>query len=208
MEILQKIKQFLTEKIRRHPYSVILLDEIEKAHADVMNIMLQILDDGRITDSHGKTVSFENTIIIMTSNAGSDNHSNVVGFNEGDKAIGIKTENALKEIFRPEFLNRVDETVVFKELNKEELIQIISLMLDDLKEGLSEKEIGLDVDDKAKEVILDKSYKREYGARPMRRYIERHIEDALAHMLLTNDIKSGQMAVVTAEGGELKISAK
>ena len=97
---------------------------------------------------------------------------------------------------------------MFKELNKEELIQIISLMLDDLKEGLSEKEIGLDVDDKAKEVILDKSYKREYGARPMRRYIERHIEDALAHMLLTNDIKSGQMAVVTAEGGELKISAK
>ncbi len=198
----------LTEKIRRHPYSVILLDEIEKAHADVMNIMLQILDDGRITDSHGKTVSFENTIIIMTSNAGSDSRTGVVGFNEGDKAIDIKTENALKEIFRPEFLNRIDETVVFKELNKDELIQIISLMLDDLKEGLSEKEIGLDVDDEAKEVILDKSYKREYGARPMRRYIERHIEDALAHMLLTNDIKSGQRAVVTAENGELKISAK
>ncbi len=198
----------LTEKIRRHPYSVILLDEIEKAHADVMNIMLQILDDGRITDSHGKTVSFENTIIIMTSNAGSDSRSNVVGFNEGDKAIGIKTENALKEIFRPEFLNRVDETIVFKELKREELLQIISLMLDDLREGLNEKAISLEVDDAAKKIILDKSYKREYGARPMRRYIERHIEDALAHMLLTNDIQSGQTAVVTAGDGELKISTK
>lgn len=198
----------LTEKIRRRPYSVILLDEIEKAHADVMNIMLQILDDGRITDSHGKTVSFENTIIIMTSNAGSDSRSNVVGFNEGDKAIGIKTENALKEIFRPEFLNRVDETVVFKELKKDELIQIISLMLNDLREGLNEKAISLEVDDSAKSVILDKSYKREYGARPMRRYIERHIEDALAQMLLTEQIKSGQTAIVTAENGELAISAK
>ncbi len=198
----------LTEKIRRHPYSVILLDEIEKAHADVMNIMLQILDDGRITDSHGKIVSFENTIIIMTSNAGSDSRTGVVGFNEGDKAIGIKTENALKEIFRPEFLNRVDEMIVFKELKREELIQIISFMLDDLREGLGEKAIGLEVSDAAKEVILDKSYKREYGARPMRRYIERHIEDALAHMLLTNDIESGQTAVVAAEDGELKISAR
>ncbi len=198
----------LTEKIRRHPYSVILLDEIEKAHQDVFNILLQILDDGRITDSHGKTVSFENTIIIMTSNAGSDNRSNVVGFNEADEAIGIKTENALKQLFRPEFLNRVDETVIFKELKNDELIKIISLMLEDLKAGLREKEIGLEVDESAKEIILNASYKREYGARPMRRYIERNIEDALAQKLLTNELNSGQTAYVSGKEGKLEIEVK
>ena len=198
----------LTEKIRRHPYSVILLDEIEKAHEDVFNMLLQILDDGRITDSHGKTISFENTIIIMTSNAGSDNRSNVVGFNEADEAISIKTENALKQLFRPEFLNRVDETVIFKELKKEELIKIISLMLDDLRAGLAEKEIGLEVDESAKEIILKSSYKREYGARPMRRYIERNIEDALAQKLLTNELNSGQTACVSGANGEIKIEIR
>lgn len=198
----------LTEKIRRHPYSVILLDEIEKAHEDVFNILLQILDDGRITDSHGKTVSFENTIIIMTSNAGSDNRANVVGFNEADEAISIKTENALKQLFRPEFLNRVDETVIFKELKKDELIKIISLMLEDLRTGLNEKEIGLEVDESAKEVILDASYKREYGARPMRRYIERNVEDALAQKLLTNELNSGQTAYVSGAEGNLKIEIR
>ncbi len=198
----------LTEKIRRHPYSVILLDEIEKAHQDVFNILLQILDDGRITDSHGKTVSFENTIIIMTSNAGSDNRSNVVGFNEADEAIGIKTENALKQLFRPEFLNRVDETVIFKELKKDELIKIISLMLEDLRAGLNEKEIGLEVDEPAKEIILDASYKREYGARPMRRYIERNIEDALAQKLLTSELNSGQTAYLSGIDKELKIEIR
>jgi len=198
----------LTEKIRRRPYSVILLDEIEKAHADVFNILLQILDDGRITDSHGKTVSFENTIIIMTSNAGSDSRSNVVGFNEADEAIGIKTENALKELFRPEFLNRVDETVIFKELKQDELIQIITLMLEDLAEGLQEKGISLEVTEEAKSVILDNSYKREYGARPMRRYIEKHIEDALAQKLLANELYAGSCAVVSASEGELIVSTK
>ncbi len=198
----------LTEKIRRHPYSVILLDEIEKAHEDVFNILLQILDDGRITDSHGKTVSFENTIIIMTSNAGSDNRSNVVGFNDDEEAKNIKTERALKEIFRPEFLNRVDEVITFKELKKEELLKIISLMLEDLTKGLSEKEIGIEVSDDAKEVILEKSYKKEYGARPMRRYIERHIENDIAQMIISEEIKSGQTVLVTAENGELKIEVK
>lgn len=198
----------LTEKIRRHPYSVILLDEIEKAHEDVFNILLQILDDGRITDSHGKTVSFENTIIIMTSNAGSDQKSNIVGFNEEDEAIGMKIERALKQLFRPEFLNRVDEVVTFKELKPDELLQIVSLMLDDLSEGLKEKNISLDVSDIAKRLIVDKSYKKEYGARPMRRYIEKNIEDSLAAMLIENRLKSGDTAVVDENDGELCVTVK
>lgn len=198
----------LTEKIRRRPYSVILLDEIEKAHPDIFNILLQILDDGRITDSHGKTVSFENTIIIMTSNAGSDQRSNVVGFNEEDEGITLKIERALKGLFRPEFLNRVDETVIFKELKPDELIQIIGLMLEDLNDGLSEKNIKLEVSDDAKKVILDKSYKKEYGARPMRRYIERHIEDSLAQKLISGELSSSDTALVTAEDGELKVEIK
>ena len=201
------VRQEVTDQVIQC-YSILLLDEIEKAHQDVFNILLQILDDGRITDSHGKTVSFENTIIIMTSNAGSDNRSNVVGFNEADEAIGIKTENALKQLFRPEFLNRVDETVIFKELKNDELIKIISLMLEDLKAGLREKEIGLEVDESAKEIILDASYKREYGARPMRRYIERNIEDALAQKLLTNELNSGQTAYVSGKEGKLEIEVK
>ncbi len=198
----------LTEKVRRHPYSVILLDEIEKANEDVFNILLQILDDGRITDSHGKTVSFENTIIVMTSNAGSDQKSNVVGFNETEEAIAIKIDRALKERFRPEFLNRVDETIIFKQLTKEELIEIISLMLTDLSEGLLEKGISLDVTEEAKEVILNKSYKKEYGARPMRRYIERNIEDALAQKLIMGELLAGQTAKVLAENNELKIEVR
>lgn len=181
----------LTEKIRRKPYSVILLDEIEKAHQDVFNMLLQILDDGRITDSHGRVVSFENTIIIMTSNAGSDRRSNVVGFNEDEEAVGIKIDRALKDLFRPEFLNRVDETVIFKELKKDELIKIIDLMLKDLYDGLAEKDISMEVTAKAKEFVLENSYNKTYGARPMRRYIEKHIEDKLAQMIIRNEIKSG-----------------
>ena len=190
----------LTEKVRRHPYSVILL---EKANEDVFNILLQIMDDGRITDSHGKTVSFENTIIIMTSNAGSDQRSNIVGFNEDEEAIGIKTERALKNLFRPEFLNRVDETVIFKELKTDELIKIIDLMLDDLCAGLKERNITLEVGEEVKRHILDKSYRKEYGARPMRRYIERHLEDALAQ-----ELKDGGAAEAIISGDEIEINVK
>lgn len=186
----------LTEKIRRKPYSVILLDEIEKAHQDVFNMLLQILDDGRITDSHGRVVSFENTIIIMTSNAGSDKKSNVVGFNEEDEASAIKIDRALKELFRPEFLNRVDETVIFKELKKDELIQIVDLMLNDLNDGLREKEITMEVTREAKEYVLENSYNKAYGARPMRRYIEKRIEDKLAQMIIKNEIRHGDKVKV------------
>ncbi|MBR5151962.1 MAG: ATP-dependent Clp protease ATP-binding subunit [Clostridia bacterium] len=189
----------LTEKIRRHPYSVVLLDEIEKAHEDIFNILLQIMDDGRITDSHGKTVSFENTILIMTSNAGSDQRSNVVGFNEEEEAIQLKVERALKSMFRPEFLNRVDETVIFKELKREELLKIIDLMLEDLQAGLMEKKITLSVSDEVKTFILDKAYKKEYGARPLRRFIERHLEDALACKLIAGELSEGMHAEAVLE---------
>ncbi|MEE1013035.1 MAG: AAA family ATPase [Clostridia bacterium] len=195
----------LTEKIRRHPYSVVLLDEIEKAHEDVFNILLQIMDDGRITDSHGKTVSFENAIIIMTSNAGSDQRSNVVGFNEDQEAIQMKVERALKSLFRPEFLNRVDETVIFKELKKEELLQIIDLMLDDLQKGLDEKHITLTVTDAVKQFVLDGAYKKDYGARPLRRFIERHLEDALAQQIIAGTLTEGAKATADMQDGKLII---
>lgn len=198
----------LTEKIRRRPYSVILLDEIEKAHPDVFNMLLQILDDGKITDSHGRAVSFESTIIIMTSNAGSSEKSNVAGFGSDDMGDELKIDRALKSLFRPEFLNRVDETVIFKRLSENELMQIIDLMLGDLSSGLTEKEILLETSEDAKKVVLDKSYNPQYGARPIRRFIERHIEDELAQMLIGGKLKSGDTAIVDAANGELKITVK
>lgn len=196
----------LTEKIRRKPYSVILLDEIEKAHEDVFNILLQILDDGRITDSHGKVVNFENTIIIMTSNAGSDNKSNVVGFNESEEATRIKIDRALKQLFRPEFLNRVDDVIIFNELGKDDLVGIVDLMLNDLRAGLKEKDIGLDVSESAKELVVEKSYDKLYGARPMRRYIEKNIEDRLAKLLIDRTLVHGTTAYVDTSNGEISVA--
>lgn len=195
----------LTEKVRRHPYSVILLDEIEKAHEDVFNLLLQILDDGRITDSHGKTVSFENTIIIMTSNAGSERGSNVVGFNEEEEAVQLKAERTLKMLFRPEFLNRVDETVIFKNLTEDELVQIIDLMLADLQEGLAEKKITLTVTDEVKRHILTSAYKKEYGARPLRRFIERHLEDALAQKIIAGELHEGASVTAIMQDGAIAV---
>ncbi len=199
----------LTEKIRRHPYSVILMDEIEKAHPDIFNMLLQILDDGRITDSHGKTVSFENTIIIMTSNAGSNLQSNIAGF--GGNMSGnakIKIDRALKELFRPEFLNRVDEIVVFNELSKAELSGIITLMTKELEEGLLEKGITLEITNEAKEVILKDAYNPQYGARPLRRYIERHIEDAIAQALIEGEIGAGDTALINELDGKINLQIK
>ena len=198
----------LTEKIRRKPYSVVLLDEIEKAHEDVFNILLQILDDGRITDNHGKVVSFENTIIIMTSNAGSDNKSNVVGFNETQEATRIKIERALKQLFRPEFLNRVDDVIIFSELTKDELVGIVDLMLNDLRAGLKEKDITLEVSKAAEALVVEKSYDRLYGARPMRRYIEKNIEDKLARLLIDGSLIHGNTAFVDAIDGEINVVIK
>ena len=199
----------LTEKIRRHPYSVILFDEIEKAHPDVFNILLQILDDGRVTDSHGKTVSFEDTIIVMTSNAGSDTSGGVAGYGaDSNTSSRLKAEKALKQLFRPEFLNRVDEIIVFEELSNDHLLKIAELMLDELNKGILEKGISLSVTDSAKALICKDGYSRQYGARPMRRYIERHIEDTLAHMFISGKIAAGSNVDVTEKNGEIHIDIK
>ena len=193
----------LTEKVKRHPYSIILFDEIEKAHPDVFNILLQVLDDGRLTDNQGNTVSFENTIIIMTSNAGSNLNTNSIGF--GGTSISNKNKilDAVKETFRPEFLNRVDEIVVFDALTNDELLEIVDLMLDDTKKALKNKNIELDVSLDAKNYLLKKGTDLKYGARPLRRAIQRHVEDELSDMILKLELKDGQKVKAVVDNEEL-----
>ncbi len=199
----------LTERVRRHPYSVILFDEIEKAHPDIFNMLLQILDDGRITDSHGKTVSFEDCIIVMTSNAGSTDSSYVAGFGADTNASSkMRAEKALHQLFRPEFLNRIDEIVVFDQLSQDDLLKIADLMLAELNRGLLEKGISIDVSSEAKVLIASDGYSPKYGARPMRRYIERNIEDKLAQMYISGSLKSGGTALVSVTDGKIEISLK
>ena len=192
----------LTEKVKRKPYSIILLDEIEKAHPDVFNILLQVLDDGKLTDSQGNTVSFANTIIIMTSNAGSNLNNNSIGFGKQtvDKS---KIEDSLKEVFRPEFLNRVDEIIVFNSLNKNELLQIVDLMLKDTVKALKQKDISFEITDEAKQFILEKGTNIKFGARPLRRAIQRHIEDEISEKILRSEILDGQTVRVDLEDENL-----
>ena len=181
---------FLTEKVRRKPYSVILLDEIEKAHEDVFNILLQILEDGRLTDNQGRTVNFENTVIIMTSNAGTSIKANRIGFgNKEYEAMESKVKDALKQAFRPEFLNRIDDIIVFSELTKEELSEIVELMLKEVKKDSEEKKITLTVTDKMKEHILEKGYNTKFGARPLRRAIQKYVEDEISEAYLRGVLK-------------------
>ena len=197
----------LTEKVKRKPYSIILLDEIEKAHKDVFNILLQILDDGKLTDSQGNTVSFENTIIIMTSNAGSNLNTNSIGFGK-DSVDKNKIESALKEIFRPEFLNRVDEIISFDSLTKEQLLQIVDLLLKNTQDALDNKNIKLYVSDDAKKYILEKGTDLKYGARPLRRAIQRYIEDEISEMILKGELEQYQTIEVTIEGEQLKFASR
>ena len=182
----------LTEKVKRRPYSIILLDEIEKAHPDVFNVFLQILDDGKLTDSQGNVVNFENTIIIMTSNAGSNLNSNTIGFGDSKIQDTNKLISALKDLFRPEFLNRVDEIIPFNALTNDELIQIIDLLLAKTEDALSTKEIKLDVSEAAKKYILEHGSDLKYGARPLRRAIQKYIEDEIADMILRGDVEATQ----------------
>lgn len=176
---------FLTEKVRRKPYSVILLDEIEKAHEDVFNILLQILEDGRLTDNQGRTVNFENTVIIMTSNAGTSIKANRIGFGNTEyEAMESKVKDALRRTFRPEFLNRIDDIIVFCELSKEELSRIVDLMLKEVKKDAEEKKITLTVTDKMKDHILEKGYNTKFGARPLRRAIQKYVEDEISEAYL------------------------
>ncbi|MCX4303495.1 MAG: ATP-dependent Clp protease ATP-binding subunit [Clostridia bacterium] len=198
----------LTEKVKRKPYSIILLDEIEKAHPDVFNILLQVLDDGKLTDAQGNTVNFENTIIIMTSNAGSNLNNNSIGFGTAGIIDNNKMITALKDLFRPEFLNRVDEIIPFDSLTETELIQIIDLLLEKSNEALSNKEINLKVSLEAKKYILSKGTDLKYGARPLRRAIQKYIEDEIAEMVLREDVKSTQTVYVDLENDNLKFEVK
>ena len=192
----------LTEKVKRNPYSIVLLDEIEKAHPDVFNILLQVLDDGRLTDAQGNTVSFENTIIIMTSNAGSNLNTNSIGFG-GGQVNNNAIMNALKDTFRPEFLNRVDEIVVFHQLTQDELMQIVDLMLNDTRKSLSDKNITLNISEEAKKYLLDKGTDIKYGARPLRRAIQRYLEDELSDMILKGELSNGNTITVDFQDEKL-----
>ena len=187
----------LTEKVKRNPYSIVLLDEIEKAHPDVFNILLQVLDDGRLTDSQGNTINFENTIIIMTSNAGSNLNTNSIGFGDASETRKNKMLDSLKEVFRPEFLNRIDEIVAFDALNKEQLLQIVDLMLAETSKVLEDKDIKLSVSDEAKEYLLTKGTDLKYGARPLRRAIQRYVEDEISDFILKGELQNGQNISIT-----------
>ena len=193
----------LTEKVKRHPYSIVLLDEIEKAHPDVFNLLLQVLDDGRLTDSQGNTVNFENTIIIMTSNVGSNQNLNSIGFGATSEFRKAKIQESLRETFRPEFLNRVDEIVVFDSLNHDELIQIVDLMLKDTQNVLNDRNIKMYVSDEAKSFLLEKGTDLKYGARPLRRAVQRYIEDELSDMILKSELLNSQIIFIDAKDNNL-----
>jgi len=198
----------LTEKIRRRPYSVILFDEIEKAHKDVLNVLLQILDDGRITDSHGKTVNFENTIIVMTTNAGSESGAAVPGFTSGGTSgSDERTSKALASFLRPEFINRVDEVITFRSLDEDDFVKIASLMLDELKDALAERAIAFSYTADAAAFIAHESFSVKFGARNMRRYIQTHVEDPLANLVIASRGNKISNAYLTVEDGKLCVAS-
>ncbi|MFA5878056.1 MAG: AAA family ATPase [Candidatus Staskawiczbacteria bacterium] len=200
----------LTEKVRRRPYAVILLDEVEKAHPEVFNILLQIFEDGRLTDSKGRTVSFKNTIIIMTSNVGSDyiNKMSAIGFDTKEEmaerdSMRDKVMNSLKDQFRPEFLNRIDEIIIFNYLQKEQIKRIVDLELVKVEKRLKAKSITLRISEKAKELLAEKGFDLSLGARPLKRVIQRTILDPLSLKLVSNEIKDGDNVVIDAKGGNI-----
>jgi ATP-dependent Clp protease ATP-binding subunit ClpB len=196
----------LTEAIRRKPYSVVLFDEIEKAHMDVFNVLLQILDDGRITDSQGRTVDFKNTVLIMTSNLGApllldglDQEGNLT------PEVQDAVMRELRATFRPEFLNRLDETVLFKPLQKEELMSILDLMLRSIEDRLSEKQVTMALTDEAKELLLREGYDPAFGARPLRRYLQRTLETLLARAIISGEVQDGDHVTIEVKEGSLSL---
>ena len=199
----------LTEKIRRRPYSVVLFDEIEKAHPDVLNVLLQILDDGRVTDAQGRAVNFENTVVVMTTNAGSGRASASLGFTASDKvAEHGKIEKALLEFLRPEFINRVDEIVVFNSLTVEDFASIVKIMLSDLSDLLADRNIAFSYTDAAKHLIATESHSVKYGARNMRRYIQRNIEDHIAEAIISDSNGTITKIHLSVKEGKLFIDCK
>ncbi len=199
----------LTEKVRRKPYAVILLDEIEKAHSDVFNVLLQILEDGRLTDGQGRTVFFENTVIIMTSNVGTNLKSTGIGFgSESDNKQEQKIREMMKETFKPEFLNRIDDIVVFRALLRDELRQIIELQLNEVNDEVKEKNMVLEVSQEVKDLILDQGFDDKYGARPLRRTIQKLIEDEIAELYIRKLLKKGNLLSAVVENKKVKIKVK
>ncbi|QBD79018.1 ATP-dependent Clp protease ATP-binding subunit [Ktedonosporobacter rubrisoli] len=209
----------LTEQVRRRPYSVILLDEVEKAHPEVFNALLQIMDDGRLTDGQGRTVDFKNTVVIMTSNAGSSDLKRAarIGFSakrdedardEQHEAMRSKALDNLKRIFRPEFINRIDQIVVFHALGKVELYRIVDLMLNQVRFRLQEQGMALEVSDEVRDLLLEEGFDEEYGARPLRRAIQTHVDDALADALLDGKIAEGQTVVLSVSDGQIVVNAQ
>ena len=202
----------LTEKVRRHPYSVVLFDEIEKAHPDVFNALLQILDDGRLTDSQGRTVSFKNTIIIMTSNVGATDAvaKREIGFNAAGRSESDARDEtymkALRAMFKPEFLNRIDVICVFDKLTRDDVAKIAEIMLNKVETTLKDRNISLTVTKDALDWIIDKGFDNEYGARPLRRVIEQYVEDEIAEAIIEGRVKSDSTVRVDIADGKLKIS--
>jgi ATP-dependent Clp protease ATP-binding subunit ClpC len=206
----------LTEQVRRRPYSVVLLDEVEKAHPEVFNSLLQIMDDGRLTDGQGRTVDFKNTVVIMTSNAGSTElrHAARIGFvalkpedekDEQHEAMRSKAMDNLKKLFRPEFINRIDQITVFHSLGRPELYKIVDLLLTQVRNRLHEQNIELAVTDEIKDFLLQEGFDEEYGARPLRRAIQTHIDDTLADAVLAGQLASGQMARLVMRDGKVVV---
>ena len=209
----------LTEQVRRRPYSVILLDEVEKAHPEVFNALLQIMDDGRLTDGQGRTVDFKNTVVIMTSNAGSMDLKRAIrigflpsrsddGRDEQHEVMRSKAMDGLKRMFRPEFINRIDQIVVFHSLGKEQLYRIVDLLLAQVRNRLVEQKIELVISDEVKDFLLREGYDEEYGARPLRRAIQTHVDDALADALMAGTITPGQMARLLMQDGQVVVEAQ
>ena len=194
----------LTEAVRRKPYSVVLFDEIEKAHPDVFNVLLQVLDDGRITDSKGKTVDFKNTILIMTSNIGSSYLLDGIGENgEITEDAKNKVMEDLRMHFRPEFLNRLDETIMFKPLTKDNIGNIIDLLVTDLNKRLADKELTLKITDEAKNYIMDHGYDPIYGARPLKRYIQKNVDTLVAKLILAGNVGAQDVITIDVKDDQL-----
>ena len=198
----------LTEKVKRHPYSIILFDEIEKAHHDVFNLLLQVLDDGRLTDSKGNTISFENTIIIMTSNVGSTSNVNSIGFGSSTELKKTKILESMKEVFRPEFLNRIDEIICFNALTENELNQIITLMINDTQKILNDRNIKITISESGKKYLIEKGTDIKYGARPLRRAVQRYLEDELSDMILKKELLDGQTVDIDFKNDKLTFKVK
>jgi ATP-dependent Clp protease ATP-binding subunit ClpB len=196
----------LTEAVRRKPYSVILFDEIEKAHPDVFNILLQVLDDGRLTDNQGRTVDFKNTVIIMTSNIGS------IYLLEGIKADGTideltrdKVMDEMRRTFRPEFLNRIDEIVMFKPLLKDEIFKIIDIQVEEIQLRLEDRQIQIDFTEEAKDFVLNKAYSIQYGARPVKRFLQKELETKIGRAIISGELKDKDLIQIIVQNDDLKL---